>query len=244
MKIVRYYNTQTNQWENIGLKGDKGDTGAQGPQGIQGETGPSGTDGLSAYQIWLNAGHTGTESDFIASLKGEQGIQGIQGLTGETGATGPKGDPFVYADFTPEQLEALRGPQGTAGADGITPNITIGTVTTLEAGTNATVSLDATSTTANPVFNFGIPKGADGTGGGGGGITSLTSTLIPFNIMDLSISMEKLGMKNFSFTASNMIAEGFGRYSKSKVTKGFYDYNKFKAIGTNCSINLLEVYCE
>ena len=43
------------------------------------------------------------------------------------GADGAKGDPFTYADFTPEQLEALRGPQGPQGeqgprgADGHTP---------------------------------------------------------------------------------------------------------------------------
>jgi hypothetical protein len=29
-----------------------------------------GADGLSAYQIWLNAGNTGTEADFLESLKG------------------------------------------------------------------------------------------------------------------------------------------------------------------------------
>ena len=29
------------------------------------------------------------------------------------GASGAKGDPFTYADFTPEQLEALRGPAGS-----------------------------------------------------------------------------------------------------------------------------------
>lgn len=31
---------------------------------------------------------------------------------------GPKGDPFVYSDFTPEQLEGLRGPQGIQGIPG------------------------------------------------------------------------------------------------------------------------------
>lgn len=30
---------------------------------------------------------------------------------------GPQGDPFTYEDFTPEQLEALRGPQGVPGND-------------------------------------------------------------------------------------------------------------------------------
>lgn len=42
---------------------------------------------------------------------------GAQGRRGDTGAQGEKGDPFTYADFTPEQLEALRGPQGKPGSD-------------------------------------------------------------------------------------------------------------------------------
>lgn len=33
---------------------------------------------------------------------------------GGKGAKGDKGDPFTYEDFTPEQLEALRGPAGDA----------------------------------------------------------------------------------------------------------------------------------
>ena len=37
------------------------------------------------------------------------------GPAGATGPEGPKGDPFVYSDFTPEQLEALRGPKGDTG---------------------------------------------------------------------------------------------------------------------------------
>ena len=37
---------------------------------------------------------------------GPIGPRGFQGPQGE------KGDPFVYEDFTAEQLESLRGPQG------------------------------------------------------------------------------------------------------------------------------------
>lgn len=33
-------------------------------------------------------------------------------------AKGDKGDPFTYEDFTPEQLETLRGPQGVPGVQG------------------------------------------------------------------------------------------------------------------------------
>ena len=60
-------------------------------------------DGKSSYDLWLAAGNTGTEAQFLASLKGEDG---------------PKGDAFTYADFTPEQLSALKG------ADGVSPIIT------------------------------------------------------------------------------------------------------------------------
>lgn len=44
-----------------------------------------------------------------ASFKGEQGDQGKQGIQG---IQGEKGDPFTYEDFTPEQLEKLKGEAG------------------------------------------------------------------------------------------------------------------------------------
>ena len=46
-------------------------------------------------------------------------IPGAQGLPGEQGTRGPKGDPFRYEDFTPEQLAALKGPKGDKGEDGL-----------------------------------------------------------------------------------------------------------------------------
>ena len=49
-------------------------------------------------------------------------IPGAQGLPGEQGTRGPKGDPFRYEDFTPEQLEALKGPKGEDGASATADN--------------------------------------------------------------------------------------------------------------------------
>lgn len=46
--------------------------------------------------------------------------EGKQGEKGNAGETGAKGDPFTYADFTAEQLEALKGEDGEAGVDGST----------------------------------------------------------------------------------------------------------------------------
>ncbi len=55
-----------------GPKGDKGDpgpAGETGPAGRDGVNGHDGKDGKSAYQIWLDLGNTGSEQDFIDSLK-------------------------------------------------------------------------------------------------------------------------------------------------------------------------------
>lgn len=51
----------------------------------------------------------------------------------------------------------IRGPEGNVGK---TPNIKVGTVTTLAAGSDATASI--TGTKENPVLNLGIPRGGDG----------------------------------------------------------------------------------
>ena len=64
-------------------------------------------------------------------------------------------------------------PKGEKGETGVTPNITIGTVTTLEAGQQATVT--KTGSKEEPVFNFGIPKGEKGVDGVGGGSVDLSS---------------------------------------------------------------------
>ena len=80
------------------------------------------------------------------------GPQGLPGLDGERGSQGEKGDP---------------GLQGEPGAPGTSATITVGTTTTLPAGSDATVAQEGTP--QNTVLNFGIPRGANGSGGGGTG---------------------------------------------------------------------------
>ena len=95
--------------------------------------------------------------------KGERGEQGPQGLRGYTGEQGPKGD---------------KGDKGDKGADGITPTLKVGSVTTLAAGSNATVTMSENSN--EYTLNFGIPKGAKGDAGtsGSGGSTTVVSPTI------------------------------------------------------------------
>jgi hypothetical protein len=54
-----------------GISGEKGDRGDQGDQGIQGVQGVKGNDGLSAYQIAVNDGFVGSESQWRESLKAD-----------------------------------------------------------------------------------------------------------------------------------------------------------------------------
>ena len=59
-----------------GPQGPKGDTGAAGPKGPKGDIGPVGEDGLSAYMIAMENGFSGTEEQWLASLKGDKGDKG------------------------------------------------------------------------------------------------------------------------------------------------------------------------
>lgn len=104
------------------------------------------------------------------------------GAAGPTGATPaisvqvsglPAGsEPTVSVSGTPEApvislgipagQQGTPGTPGTNGTDGQTPNITIGTVETLPAGSNVTASI--TGQTPNLVLNLGIPQGPAGAG--------------------------------------------------------------------------------
>lgn len=90
--VTTYGDGTTVSSEPTCIQGAKGETGASGKDGTNGK---DGTDGKSAYQIWLDAGNTGTEEDYLASLKGPQGAKGEKG---DTGATGPQGDKGEKGD--------------------------------------------------------------------------------------------------------------------------------------------------
>ena len=70
-------------------------------------------DGQSAYTLAVQLGFTGSEADWIASLKGATGPQGPQGPTGPQGATGARGPTGATGPQGP------RGPQGPAGASAV-----------------------------------------------------------------------------------------------------------------------------
>lgn len=65
---------------------------------------------------WTNDGNLpNPEPINIIGPQGKQGEPGEQGKQGIRGLQGPRGNAFKYEDFTPEQLERLRGPIGPQG---------------------------------------------------------------------------------------------------------------------------------
>ena len=57
---------------------------------ISGGNGEPGADGKSAYQIAVANGFVGTETAWLASLKGEKGDKGDTGEQGTQGEVGPE----------------------------------------------------------------------------------------------------------------------------------------------------------
>lgn len=72
-------------------------------------------DGQSAYALAVQLGFTGSEADWIASLKGDKGDTGAQGPKGEAGATGPQGP---QGPTGPQGSTGARGPTGPQGPQG------------------------------------------------------------------------------------------------------------------------------
>lgn len=109
-----------------GPKGDKGNTGEigpvgpigpEGPQGVNGKDGTNGVDGApgkSAYEIAQEQGFTGTEAEWLASLKGADGKNGVKGAKGADGKSAyqiwlDQGNSGTEEDF----LNWLRNPIST-----------------------------------------------------------------------------------------------------------------------------------
>lgn len=115
-----------------------------------------------------------TQYDFFYDISTTNGIQGPQGPQGEQGPQGPAGPAGATGATGPAGAQGAQGPkgdkgdtgeQGPQGPAGQAATIQVGTVTTGDPGTNARVTNSGTSSEA--VFDFVIPRGQDGSGGGG-----------------------------------------------------------------------------
>ena len=99
-----------------------GETSATLHNGANGE---KGTDGKSAYQIAVEQGYQGSESDWLSSLKGDKGEKGNTGAKGNPGQDGADGKSAYaiavehgYEDSEDKWLLSLKGEKGDAGERG------------------------------------------------------------------------------------------------------------------------------
>ena len=106
------------------LKGEKGDPFTYDdftPEQLLALKGETGIEGKSAYQIAVEKGFIGTETEWIASLKGEIGPMGPQGIQGKTGPQGiqgeigPQGIQGEIGPIGPQGIQGKIGPQGPKG---------------------------------------------------------------------------------------------------------------------------------
>ena len=101
----------------------EGETSATLHNGANGE---KGTDGKSAYQIAVEQGYQGSESDWLSSLKGDKGEKGNTGAKGNPGQDGADGKSAYaiavehgYEDSEEKWLLSLKGEKGDPGDRGL-----------------------------------------------------------------------------------------------------------------------------
>ena len=150
-------------------RGADGTPGATGAPGKDGAPGADGKDGITPTigkngNWYLGSTDTGKPS---RGAGGTPGAAGASGKDGSPGADGKDGITPTIGENGNWYLGNTDTGKPSRGENGAVPDIQIGTVTTLPAGSDATASMGGTA--ENPLLNLGIPRGADGQGGGSGG---------------------------------------------------------------------------
>ena len=106
---------------------------------------------LAAAQTAAEVANDLLEAKNNGEFNGPQGEKGDKGDKGDTGAQGVQGEKGEKGDT---------GPQGEPGADGAAATVTVGSVTTGEPDTPASVTNSGTQNAA--VLDFVIPQGVKG----------------------------------------------------------------------------------
>ena len=196
--------SDTNVVLNFGIP--KGDTGKQGPAGANGNAATIRVGNVTTLPAGSNATvvNSGDENNAVFDFgipQGQPGSGGGGGSTvsvnvGTTSTLEPGENATVTNSGTEENVvlnfgipkgekgepgvNGKDGAQGIPGNDGKAATVTVGSVSTLPAGSQATVVNSGTDTAA--VLDFGIPQGQPGSGGGGSAVTvnvGTTTTLEP-----------------------------------------------------------------
>lgn len=100
--------------------------------------------GRSAYRIAVEKGFKGTEEEWLLSLKG---------------------NPFIFEDFTPEQLMSLKGEQGYTPVKNIDYFDGISIVSILKTGSAGLTDMYTITYSDNTTSTFNLNNGIDGVDG-------------------------------------------------------------------------------
>ena len=223
--IVNSRSTAVLTWTAPATWVQKGTPGATGPAG---PTGPTGATGTAAT---VTAGTTTTLSPGSSATVTNSGTSSAAVFNfgvpkGDTGATGPT---------------------GATGATGASATIAVGTTTTLSPGSSAIVTNVGTSGAA--VFNFGIPKGADGSGSGtvtsvalsapsiftvsGSPITSSGTLALTYSGTALPVANGGSGVTTSTGANSNVLRDANGNITTNSIFEG---YLSVPAAGTTTTL--------
>ena len=164
-----------------------------GPQGPPGPPGRDGRDGLDGEAATIQVGTTtttepGTNAVVTNSGDSHNAVFNFSIPRGATGEMGPSGQDGVDGEdgFSPEAYVTqnpagatitITDASGTTAADvyngpaGPAATIAVGSTTTGNPGTNASVTNSGTSSAA--IFDFTIPRGADGQNGQDGSAATI-----------------------------------------------------------------------
>jgi hypothetical protein len=163
-----------------GATGAQGQAGAPGAAGATGARGIAGTAGINFRGAWTS------ETNYAVN-----DAVTFAGSTYLALTAGSNAEPDTSAQAWAVLAQA--GGSGPTGAQGYAATVAVGTVSTLAAGAQATVTNSGTAGAA--VLNFGIPQGAAGTGGsgsgsGGGGLANLAGMYhaVSFNTLYYAVN--------------------------------------------------------
>ena len=171
---------------------------------------------------------------YIGDLSGAQGIKGETGTGIDHITLNADYTLTIYLDDNTSYTTA-----SIRGATGETPDISIGTVTTLNHDQQAYVVLDPSSTPEDPVFNFGIPQGEPGSA------ENVYGTTVPMSSTDSTKVATAIGNKldanQGSANAGKFMRVGStGAVSYDSPTERYPSLNDFPATGDEGKLYIAE----
>jgi Collagen triple helix repeat (20 copies) len=175
---------------STGATGAQGVAGAQGIQGVTGPAGPAGAVGVTYRGAWSTS--TAYHANDVVAYAGTTYLATVNSTGSE-----PDTSPTVWA------VLAQNGATGASGPAGAGATVTVGSVTTGAAGTQATVTNSGSVSAA--VLNFTIPQGAAGTNGTGSGGGSGISFASAYHAVSFSALFYSVNSANSASTETDSV---------------------------------------